>query len=205
LQRKVTGFLSGHGPLRKYGEPQLRIIIQPPRVGFYHPVDKGDLVEILNSIGPIARYGLRSIELARTPVGASSSALAFGRYCAPGRILLYEQPFPPWRIPGLLQGTILRQFQHAGAIVTALPAVGATLIDWPGDTLRRFVLQDVLLHELGHHVLQHYKGKRSIRIARARDHESFANLFVQKHLGFLKSGVPLSPRRQGWGEGIVPG
>ena len=40
------------------------------------------------------------------------------------------------------------------------------------------MLRDVLLHEIGHHVLQHGKGKRGVRIARTRDHEAFATRFA---------------------------
>jgi hypothetical protein len=40
-----------------------------------------------------------------------------------------------------------------------------------------------------------------VRIARARDHESFANLFVEKHLGFLKTCAPSLPIRRGDGPG----
>src|SRR5882672_6475039 len=122
LQLKKLGATSIHAVPARYNKSPLRIIVQPPRRGFHHPVGKRDLLKMLDSVGPIARYGLRSIELTRTPVGASSSALAFGRYCTPGRIILFEQPFPPWRIPGHLQGTILRQFQGAGGIVTNLSA-----------------------------------------------------------------------------------
>jgi len=196
LQLEVAGILSTHRPPNKNGQSRLRIIIQPPRRGFHHPVGKRDLLELLDSLGPIARYGLRSIELARASVDASISALMFGRYCAPGRIILYEQPLPPWRLHGRLPSASLRRFEHAGAIVKTLPALGATLIDWPDDTLRQFVLEDIFLHELGHHVLQHYKGKRLVRIARTHDHEAFANRFVEKHQSSMK---PV-PRPIGHGE-----
>jgi Zn-dependent peptidase ImmA (M78 family) len=39
----------------------------------------------------------------------------------------------------------------------------------------------VLLHEIGHHILQQHKGKRRPRIARTRDHEAFAARFAEKH------------------------
>jgi len=190
LQREVAGILSIRRSPNKNGQSRLRIIIQPPRRGFHHPVGKRDLLELLDSLGPIARYGLRSIELARTSVVAPSSAFIFGRYCAPGRIILYEQPLPPWRLHGRLPSASLRRFEHAGAIVKTLPALGATLIDWPDDTLRQFVLEDIFLHELGHHVLQHHKGKRSARIARTHDHEAFANRFAEKCRSSIKP-VPL--------------
>ena len=204
LQREGAGVLSTQGLPNKNSHSRLRIIIQPPRPEFHHPVGECELLELLNAVGPIARYGLHSIELARASVDASSSAVIFGRYCAPGRIILYEQPLPPWRLNGLLPSTILRRFERAGAIVTTLPALGATLLDWPEDTLRQFILEDIFLHELGHHVLQHYKGKRLARVARTRDHEAFANRFVEKHRGSIKSGVrPPIRRGESRSEGTV--
>jgi hypothetical protein len=47
--------------------------------------------------------------------------------------------------------------------------------------LRKFVLCDVLLHELGHHRLQHEKGKRLARIARTRDHEAYATRIARRY------------------------
>src|SRR5207237_6278007 len=132
------------------------------------------------AVGPVAFYGLRSIELARSPANASISMPVFGRYCVPGRIILFEQPLQPWRLSGLLKGSVARRLERAGAVVTRLTDVGATLVLWPHDTLRWFMLEDVLLHESGHHVLQHYKGKSKVRIARTRDHEAFAARFADK-------------------------
>jgi len=66
-----------------------------------------------------------------------------------------------------------------------LPDAGATLVDWPETTLRRFMLEEVLLHEIGHHVLQQHTGKRPVRIARTRDHEAFAARFAEKQRAAL--------------------
>jgi hypothetical protein len=123
-------------------------------------------------------YGVRSIEFVRAPASGGVSSLVFGRYEVPGRILLFEQPLPPWRLPGLLGNETLQRLEKAGAVVNLLPELGASLVDWPADTLRRFMLEEVLLHELGHHVLQHHKAKRQARVARTRDHEAFAALFA---------------------------
>jgi hypothetical protein len=57
---------------------------------------------------------------------------------------------------------------------------GATIVSWPSTTLRAFMLFDVLMHEIGHHLIQHYKGKRPARVARTRDHEAFADAFAQR-------------------------
>jgi hypothetical protein len=47
------------------------------------------------------------------------------------------------------------------------------------------MLEEVLLHEIGHHVLQHHTGKRPVRIARTRDHEAFAAAFAEKERAVL--------------------
>lgn len=41
------------------------------------------------------------------------------------------------------------------------------------------MLCEVLLHEMGHHLLQHHKAKRRVRIARTQDHEAAAERFAQ--------------------------
>src|SRR6266850_2613185 len=43
----------------------LRIITRPSNFGFHHPVGKTEVLEFLKSLGPLAIYGLRIIELAR--------------------------------------------------------------------------------------------------------------------------------------------
>jgi hypothetical protein len=155
-----------------------RILCRQPTPGFHHPVGKQEVLQLQESVGPLALYGVRSIELVRAPGPGGAPSLVFGRYEVPGRILLFEQPLPPWRLPGLLGHETVQRLERAGAVVNPLPKLGATLVDWPADTLRRFMLEEVLLHELGHHVLQHHKAKRQARIARTRDHEAFAVLFA---------------------------
>ena len=143
---------------------------------------------MIEAVGPVALYGLHSVELARLPVNGSILVPVFGRYCAPGRIILFEQPIASWRLSGLLKGDVVRRMERAGAVLTWLNDVGATLVDWPPNALRRFMLEEVLLHELGHHVLQQHKGKRADRIARTRDHEAFARRFAEKTRAALKKG-----------------
>jgi len=147
--RKVAGAELSGRKFEQNGQLQLRIVVRGSRPGFHHPADKQDVLEMLKAVGPVAFYGLRLIELARSPTNASISRPVFGRYCVPGRIILFEQPMPPWRLPGLLDGDLARRLEQAGAVLTRLAEVGATLVDWPQNTLRRFMLEEVLLHELG--------------------------------------------------------
>ena len=186
--RKVAGAELRGRKFEQNGQLQLRIVVRESRPGFHHPADKQDVLEMLKAVGPAAFYGLRSIELARSPADSLISMPVFGRYYVPGRIILFEQPLPPWRLSGLLKGSVARRLERAGAVVTRLTDVGATLVHWPHAALRRFMLEEVFLHELGHHVLQHHKGKRPVRVARTRDYESFAARFAEKHRLALMRG-----------------
>ncbi len=170
-----------------------RVTSQPPSPRFHHPAGRKEVLRFIEAVGPVAIYGLRSVELVRAHSPSGVPCLVFGRYEAPGRILLFEQPVPPWRLPGLLDHESVRRFERAGATVTPRPDSGATLVDWPAGTLERFMLEEVLLHELGHHVLQHYKAKRPARIARTKDHEAFAALFAERQRQTLQGRQSQTP------------
>ena len=75
------------------------------------------------------------------------------------------------------------QFKMFGAAVTIQRDLQMTTVEWPKDSLKRFMLEGVLLHELGHHVLQQYQGKRPVRMARTRDHEATADRFASHDNG----------------------
>ncbi len=137
-----------------------RIIERPPKPGYCNPVSKGEIIQLLEFVGAEAMYGLRCIEYVSASPLASSAFPLFGRLIVPGHILLYQQLIPPWRLSGKISAIDAHLFQRAGAIIDTHHDIDVTVVDWPGDTLRDFFLLDVLLHELGHHVMQHYKGNR---------------------------------------------
>ena len=93
----------------------------------------------------------------------------------PGRMLLYAQPTAPWVLMGRLSGRDLERLRRAGALIETLDSAGQTIVTWPGTTLRDFMLFDVLMHEVAHHMIQQYTGKYSARVRRTRDHEAFAD------------------------------
>lgn len=72
------------------------------------------------------------------------------------------------------------KLRNAGARVECQPIGAATTISWPGQTLRDFMLFEVLMHEIRHHVIQQYKGKRTVRVVRTRDHEAAADRFAAR-------------------------
>ncbi|MDA8021133.1 MAG: hypothetical protein MPN21_27160 [Thermoanaerobaculia bacterium] len=121
-------------------------------------------------------YGLRSIDLRQADPG--SEGLQLGRLIVPGRIELYEQRASPWYLAGRLSAQESRRLEAAGARLDQ--GESSLVVTWPERALEEFLLIDVLMHEVGHHLLQHHKGKRLARVARTRDHESFAERFARR-------------------------
>jgi hypothetical protein len=152
-----------------------RIAVGRCRPGFLHPIGHDEIVETLTFFGPLARYGLRSIEL-RQSVGEEDGTLTLARLLVPGRIVLYEQVQPPWLIRAELSQDSKDRLERAGAKIDSGPAV--TRIEWPGRSLAEFMLFDGLIHEIGHHLIQHHKGKRLARVMRTTDHERRAEQFA---------------------------
>jgi len=70
------------------------------------------------------------------------------------------------------------RLQRAGARITTGQA--GTRADWPGDTLRDFMLFDGLMHEIGHHTIQHAARKRCTRAMRTTDHERRADAYATR-------------------------
>src|SRR5438874_2023758 len=63
----------------------LRIITRQPNSGFHHPVGKNEALGFLKSLGSLSIYGLRIIELARSPAPTDVTSMVFGRYEVPGK------------------------------------------------------------------------------------------------------------------------
>ena len=161
------------GPL-----PLPRLREQRPARGFFHPAEKGDVARVLRFFGAECVYGLRSIELVRGSSAAATDRLQLGRLELPGRIRLYQQRRSPWLLTGALSEVEQARLRRAGAVIEVLGLGSQTLITWPSETLRAFMLFDVLMHEVGHHLVQQYKGKREMRVVRTSEHEAFADLFA---------------------------
>ncbi|WP_203861362.1 ImmA/IrrE family metallo-endopeptidase [Plantactinospora mayteni] len=167
-------------------DPQPRVPIRespfpvresPARPGFLHPASVGDIARLLDFFGPELRYGLRAVEL-RQAVGADRPGPLLARLLVPGVVILHEQPRPPWIVPGRLLPGSRSRLLRAGARVESTAM--STRIDWPGTTLRDFMLFDGLLHEIGHHLVQHGTGKRTARVRRTADHERYADEFAAR-------------------------
>lgn len=136
-----------------------------PRPGFDHPATAADIARLLEFFGPSVRYGLRRVELRQQ---TATTGIALGGYVPPGVVVLLEQPDPPWFVPGRLSQRARDTLERAGAHITT--TWSTTRIDWSRPALRDFVLFDGLMHELGHHRLDH-----ADRRMRSADHERRAD------------------------------
>lgn len=159
--------------------PLPRIVERRPGAGLVQAVDAAAIRDLLRFFGERSHYGLRSIELT---AGAARDleGLVFGALVGTGVIRLYAQPEPPWLLPGAIDETELHRLVRAGARVEMAKGGLHTRVEWPGKTLRDFMLLDVFLHEIGHHIVQQYTGKRTARVRRTRDHEIFAERFARR-------------------------
>ena len=137
-------------------------------------------MELLRRLGPEVCYGLRGIDLVQSGVPSGHIDLRFGNLRVPGRIFLFEQPQTPWQLPGRLPSVMQERLLEYGAQIEGAGDGAPTLVHWPGDTMREFVLFAVLAHELGHHLLQHHKGKRLPRVVRSAEHEAWAEAFAAR-------------------------
>lgn len=153
----------------------VRIRVTQARPGFHHPLGRREIRELLAFFGPVTTYGVRSIELMRLP-NDDPTTIRFAMLRVPGVVLLFEQAESPWVVPGSMSETAVDRLAHAGAVVSTIDSV--TGIEWPGETLADCMRFDGLLHEIGHHLIQHHTGKRTARVMRTADHERRAQRFA---------------------------
>lgn len=155
-----------------------RIVVKRPRQGHVHPARKADIIDILQFFGERCFYGIQSIKLLEGSASLAGENLLMGRLEVPGVIILYDQPVSPWFISGSIPATTRERLERAGATVEVSSDNIHSLVHWTDSDLKNFMLFEVLMHEIGHHLIQQYKGKRSDRVARTKDHEAFANMFA---------------------------
>ena len=153
---------------------RVKIVEVPARKGYFHPLGPAEIRHALEFFGSLAVYGLESVEL-RPSAGRSARGIPIARLQVPGRVVLYEQPSPPWIMAGLSRASISR-LTKAGASVEQ--KLGVAHVQWTAEALKNFVLFEGLMHEVGHHLIQQHTGKRIVRVMRTADHERRAAAFA---------------------------
>jgi hypothetical protein len=147
--------------------------------GLIHAITEADIRRTLLCLGEVAFYGLREVHLL-PGAAARPPGLHLGRYMFPGTVRIFAVEPSPWNLIGRPDPASLERMRLYGAVIEDHAGVAGTVIRWPGTSLRDFVLIDVLMHEVGHHIIQQYTGKRPARVRRTSDHERFATTFAER-------------------------
>lgn len=156
-----------------------RIFVKRPRTNFFHPADKSQIQRVLLHFGELSWYGVQEISLLQNSK-ASVNKLSFGSLIIPGKIQLFEQGKPPWFLNGGLGSEQQSLLESAGAIIEFSANRLRCKIDWPDDSLSSFMLFEVLMHEVGHQIIQQFKGKRTAQVLRTKEHELLAIAFARR-------------------------
>ncbi len=157
----------------------LRILAQKALPHLVSPLHPREIRAFLHCLGPSAIYGLRMIRL-RQECLLNSSGIVFAEYVVPGEICLYAVPASPWQFAFVPSRSDCEAFTRHGANVHVDESRRQTTVYWTPTDLKSYLLYEVLAHEIGHHVLQHNKGKRQAQIRRRFDHEACADLYSRR-------------------------
>lgn len=138
---------------------------------FLMPVTCDDVIETLDRVPKRFTVGLQAVFLlggsAKQKQLSNGSLFAYGRY-SHGFIFLHAYPANQmkevWR--HLPKPSVRREYERAGAVWRQVS--GGWELEFTPESLRRFYLLDVLLHEVGHHVDRWSRKNK-------RDAEAFAN------------------------------
>lgn len=177
-------------PVLRMDEIDLPIFSVPLHPLFLRPCTAADVLNVLSKVPRRFLPGLSGVYLlggsAKQAVAANGSLFRFGCYM-PGYIFLHAFPRDGLSLmltSGLKPSTI-QEYRRAGARVATCGDKSEVLFD--EESLRRFYLFDVLLHEVAHHVDKHVFERPN------RDAERFAEWFVQERNRCGRLGWPFEP------------
>lgn len=164
-------------PTLRFGPDRIPIYDLPLAAGFIRPYLSTDVRTALEAVPVPFLNGLRGVYLLggrkRQLQTASSSLFRYGCYVR-GSIFLHAFPTSLLRMAlgGAITPSQRREFEAVGAVVES--AGRSTSVTFGDDSLRRFFLEDVLLHEVGHHVDVDCMTRPN------KDAERYAKWFVQE-------------------------
>lgn len=186
-RRTEAALLSGRtGDRRSLPAPRPPIIAPKPPVGTDHFLKPRDIRSFVGHLDPTALYGVKSIRLRSEPA-IRNEGIVFGEYAPKGEIHLYALPRGEWRLPFVPALKDRAAFRRFGATVECDFEKGAARVVWPVDGLKRYLLYEVLAHELGHHALQRRRGKFVRPVCRRREHEAYAELCARRALSRIEA------------------
>jgi hypothetical protein len=166
------------------GEGELINLYEVPlHKAFMRPYTSQDVLDLLATIPADFLRGLRDIYLLGGTVKQERNALGdLYRYGAYGWCEIHLYAFPrrrlEWRRKQMPSPHVRHEYERAGAVFRQ--DGDDVVCSFDTSALQTFYLRDVLLHEVGHHVDRHNRGKG---VGRA---ERFAHWFVREY-GFRRT------------------
>lgn len=185
------GFRFSYGPPESWHEPHggegYRIITREPGNGYVHAVTPAEVRDRLEQLPPVFIRDLEVVELAAM-TRKKESFRCYGLQWGPA-VYLYpvDDTLEEWRDkpPSLMEHRTTSMF---GGIWDR-PTHDRWRLIWTPETIRDFILNDVLIHEIGH-----LYDKRNTNYDKR---EAYAEWFAIEY-GFRATGGR-STRRSRWG------
>ena len=168
-------------PVANYELPNgdvIDLLVLPLHSKFVRPFDGDDVIRMLTIVPQEMLIGLRRIALlggtSRQEKSAWNAHWRYGCYGF-GAITLFAFPERRriWASPALHKPAEIHAYQRAGVEMTHVD--GEWVYTFTDESIRRFYLWDVLVHEIGHHV-DRFHPDRSIKRS-----ERFAEWFVRTY------------------------
>lgn len=168
------------------------VYVAPLDPRFVRPASLEDVMGTLASVPVEFLMGLESV-LILGGTGKQDRQAEGRRFCygcywtSPKWICLYAFPrrLLTWRLRESVRPSDLQPYRRAG--VKCQSDRGRWTLEYDDESLRRFYLDTVLLHEIGHHVDRHNDPRPTA------ESERFAVWFAQKAARDRRSANPTSP------------
>jgi hypothetical protein len=160
------------------------VVVAEPHPDFVCPVTEAELKEVLASIPRTFTAGLKAVFVlagSKKLAKVSRRLFCYGAYSMDCVCLT---PHPKAYMQQILRRppspSLLRELERAG--VDTQESRKGLVITFDLPSLRRFYLQDVLMHEIGHHVDRRPRASRRTR-------EGFASWFASEYGYRLRQDV----------------
>jgi hypothetical protein len=176
-------------------EYEIPIVVMPLHGRFVRPFDAMDVKRVLSLIPSDMLLGLRRIALlggtTRQEKSAWNDGWCYGCY-GYGCVTLFAFPERRrvWQSPNLHKPAEIHAYQRAGVEITH--ENGDWVYRFTDDSIRRFYLWDVLVHEIGHHVDRDHPDRSKARserfaewFARTYGFEAEQTIAPKRHIGRL--------------------
>lgn len=142
------------------GQPVPIFIEDNPSRDYYFPISKTDLEEILAKLPEDEVEGLTHIWLRRRAVNLEGEKGYFGEFICGSKvrvIVIYPWPVDGKRFLGKKKPSLREVKEYRRFNAELLKEKGKWYLYLDGENLKKFHLESIFLHEIGHHIDWYYR------------------------------------------------